>query len=111
MRFSNLFFVLAATCLATVRPVYAEETVSGPVYLVTYFEVAPGAAAQGAAAGRQYAEASRKENGNGELRGVRRGHPPQPVCDPRRSGGTRTLPTPTTQERPRPRFATSFNRC
>lgn len=67
MRFSNLIFVLAALCLATVRPVYAEETVNGPFYLVTYFEVAPAAAPQGAAAARHYAEASRKENGNGEF--------------------------------------------
>ena len=67
MRFSNVILGLAALALATVSPLHAEETVSGPVYLVTYFEVAPAGAAQGAAAARQYAEASRKEDGNGEF--------------------------------------------
>ena len=63
MRFSYLILGLAALCLATVRPVYAEETVSGPVYIVTYFDVAPTAAAESAAITRQYVEASRKEEG------------------------------------------------
>jgi len=64
MRFSRLIFVVAALSLATVRSVNAEETVSGPVYTVVYFEVAPTEAAQTAAAARQYAEASGKEEGN-----------------------------------------------
>jgi quinol monooxygenase YgiN len=64
MRFSHLIFSLAALGLATVRPVYAEETVSGPVYSVVYFEVDPTEAAQTATAARQYAEASGKEDGN-----------------------------------------------
>jgi quinol monooxygenase YgiN len=64
MRFSRLILVLAALGLATVRPVNAEETVSGPVHTVVYFEVAPTEAAQTAAAARQYAEASGKEDGN-----------------------------------------------
>jgi quinol monooxygenase YgiN len=64
MRFSRLILVLAALGLATVRPVNAEEPVSGPVYTVVYFEVAPTEAAQTAAAARQYAEASGKEDGN-----------------------------------------------
>jgi quinol monooxygenase YgiN len=67
MRVSYLIFTLAALGLAMVLPVYAEETVNGPVYLVTYFEVAPTAAAQGAGIARQYAESSRKEAGNGEF--------------------------------------------
>ncbi len=37
---------------------------NGPVYIVTYFDVAPSAATQSAAIARQYAEASRKEDGN-----------------------------------------------
>ena len=53
MRLSHLIFSLAALGLATVRPVYAEETVSGPIYTVVYFEVAPTEAAQTAAAARQ----------------------------------------------------------
>lgn len=67
MRFSHLILAIATLCLLTVRPADAEETVSGPVYIVTYFEVAPTAAAQGAGISRQYAEASRKEAGNGEF--------------------------------------------
>jgi quinol monooxygenase YgiN len=38
--------------------------VNAPVYVVTYFDVAPPAAAQSAALARQFAEASRKEAGN-----------------------------------------------
>jgi quinol monooxygenase YgiN len=64
MRFSRLILVLTALGLATVRPVNAEEPVSGPVYTVVYFEVAPTEAAQTAAAARQYTEASGKEDGN-----------------------------------------------
>jgi quinol monooxygenase YgiN len=64
MRLSHLIFALAALGLATVQPVDAEETVNGPVYIVTYFDVAPSAAAQAASLTRQYAEASRKEDGN-----------------------------------------------
>ena len=64
MRISHLILSLAALGLAMVRPVYAEGTVSGPVYTVVYFEVDPTEAAQTATAARQYAEASRKEDGN-----------------------------------------------
>jgi quinol monooxygenase YgiN len=64
MRLSHLIFPLAALVLATARPGYAEETVSGSVYTVVYFEVAPAAATQSAAIAREYAEASRKEDGN-----------------------------------------------
>src|SRR5215831_4405240 len=64
MRFSQLMIALAALCLAVLPPAHAEETVSGPVYVVTYFDVAPSAAAQAAGAARQFAEASRKEAGN-----------------------------------------------
>ena len=64
MRSSHLILALAALVLATVQPVYAEETVNGPLYTVVYFEVDPTEAAQTAAAARQYAEASGKEDGN-----------------------------------------------
>ena len=68
MRVSPLtLLTLAALAAAMVRPVSAQETANGPVYLVTYFEVAPTAAAQAAGIARQYAEASRKEAGNGEF--------------------------------------------
>src|SRR6516164_8796725 len=64
MRFSRLILVVTALGLATLRPVYAEETVNGPPYIVVYFEVDPAEAAQTAAAARQYAEASGKEDGS-----------------------------------------------
>jgi quinol monooxygenase YgiN len=64
MRLTYLIIGLAALALAAVRPVHAEDTVSSPVYIVTYFEVAPTAAAQTAPLARQYAEASRKGDGN-----------------------------------------------
>jgi len=64
MRFSHLIVFLAALGLAMVRPVYADETVNGPLYTVVYFEVDPTEAAQTAAAARQYAETSSKEDGN-----------------------------------------------
>jgi quinol monooxygenase YgiN len=64
MRFLQLFVTLAVLALATVRTVRAEETMSGPVYTVIYFEVAPSAAPDSAAAAGQYAEASGKEDGN-----------------------------------------------
>jgi quinol monooxygenase YgiN len=46
------------------QPVKAEEAVNTPVYVVTYFEVAPPTAGQAAALARQHADASRKEAGN-----------------------------------------------
>ena len=64
MRFSHLIFLVAALGLATMRPSHAEDTVNGPVYIVTYFDVAPTAAQQSAALAREFADASRKEDGN-----------------------------------------------
>ena len=64
MRFAHPIFLVAALVLALVRPVYAEEAVNGPLYTVVYFEVDPTEAAQTAAAARQYAEASSKEDGS-----------------------------------------------
>jgi quinol monooxygenase YgiN len=64
MRFSHLIFLVAALGLATMRPGHAEDTVNGPVYIVTYFDVAPTAAQQSAAFAREFAAASRKEDGN-----------------------------------------------
>jgi quinol monooxygenase YgiN len=64
MRFAYPIFLVAALGLAMVRPVYAEETVNGPLYSVVYFEVDPTEAAQATDAARQYAEASAKEDGN-----------------------------------------------
>jgi quinol monooxygenase YgiN len=64
MRLSHLIFFAAALGLATARPVDAEDAMPSPVYLVTYFDVAPTAAQQSAAITREYAETSRKEGGN-----------------------------------------------
>jgi quinol monooxygenase YgiN len=64
MRLSHLIVGLAASALATVQPLHAEETGNGPVYVVTYFDIAPPAAAQTPALARQWVEASRKEAGN-----------------------------------------------
>ena len=64
MRLSPLIISLAVLVLAIVQPINAEEAVNTPVYAVTYFEVAPPAAGQAAALARQYADASRKEDGN-----------------------------------------------
>jgi len=64
MRFQSLIFALAVLVLGTAQPAHAEDTVSSPVYIVTYFDVNPTAAQQAATLARQYAEASRKEDGN-----------------------------------------------
>src|SRR5438128_2410937 len=64
MRLTHLIVGLAALALATPRPVHAEDAVNTPLYVVTYFEVAPPAAAETAALARQYTDASRKEAGN-----------------------------------------------
>jgi quinol monooxygenase YgiN len=67
MRLSHLIIGLAALTLATARPGYAEDAVNTPVYVVTYFDVAPTAAVETATLLRQYAEAARKEPGNVSL--------------------------------------------
>jgi quinol monooxygenase YgiN len=64
MRLSHLIIGLAALTLATARLGYAEDAVNTPVYVLTYFDVAPTAAVETATLLRQYAEAARKEPGN-----------------------------------------------
>jgi quinol monooxygenase YgiN len=64
MRFAHLIFFAAALVLATMRPSHAEDTVSGPVYIVTYVDVAPTGSQQAATLARQYAEASRRDDAN-----------------------------------------------
>jgi quinol monooxygenase YgiN len=59
-----LIFAVAALVLGTTGPLSAEETMNGPVYIVTYFDVAPNAAQQSAGIVRDFADASRKEDGN-----------------------------------------------
>jgi quinol monooxygenase YgiN len=64
MRLLHLISVLAALVLAAVPPVYAEETMNGPIYFVVHFEVAPAGTTETAVIAGQHAEASRKEDGN-----------------------------------------------
>jgi quinol monooxygenase YgiN len=64
MPFRYVIFALAALVLGTAGPLYAEETMSGPVYIVTYFDVAPTAAQQSAGIVREIAAANRKADGN-----------------------------------------------
>jgi quinol monooxygenase YgiN len=59
-----LIFALAAFVLGTAGPVCAEETMNGPVYIVTYFDVAPTTAQQSAGIVRDFADTSRQEDGN-----------------------------------------------
>lgn len=67
MRILHFMTAMAALALATMPPLNAEETVNGPVYVVTYFDVAPQAEAQAATFARQFAEASRHEAGNADF--------------------------------------------
>ena len=55
---------LVFSAFAALTALRAEDAVNAPVYVVTYFEVAPSATADAAVLARQYAEASRKEAGN-----------------------------------------------
>lgn len=64
MRLTHMILTLAALAVAAVSPAHAEDNVNTPVYVVTYFEVAPAAAAQTAGLAGKYAETSRKEPGN-----------------------------------------------
>src|SRR5260370_31284816 len=64
MRLSHLICFAAALGLATARPVDAEDTVPSPLYIVTYFDVAPTSTQQSAGIVREAANASRKEDGN-----------------------------------------------
>ena len=110
MRFSNLVFVLAALCLATVRPVYAEETVNGPVYIVTYFDVAPTSAQQSAGDRSGIRRCEPQGGRQCRLRGIRRNWPAEPVRD---AGGLARQEGRGRAQRGyrlRPHSATSFSR-
>src|SRR5438445_1160607 len=64
VRLFPLILGLAISALAAPTAIRAEDAVNTPVYVVTYFDIAPSAAVESAALARQYAEASRKEPGN-----------------------------------------------
>ncbi len=109
MRLSHLIFLAAALGLATMRPVDAEDTVTGPVYIVTYFDVAPTSTQQSAALAREFADASRKEDGNAGFEAFEEiGRPSRFATW--RSGATRRPRTRTTRVPLRPHSAISFSR-
>ena len=70
MRFFPLILSLAVSALITSSVLRAEDAVNAPAYLVTYFEVAPSAVTQTADLVRQYANASRNEDGNAAVDGL-----------------------------------------
>ena len=67
MRHSYLFPVVAALLLGAAQPAASQDAANGPVYVVTYFDVAPNATTQSVALARGYAEAARKQEGNTEF--------------------------------------------
>ena len=67
MRYPGLLMACAALFAGFVPPAQAQAPASPGVYAVTYFEVDPAAARKTAGLLRQFAAATRKEDGNGEL--------------------------------------------
>jgi quinol monooxygenase YgiN len=68
MRNLSLLLLSGALMLAaSIQPAQAQAPGSPSVYVVTYFEVAPASARQAAGLLRQFAAATRKEDGNFEL--------------------------------------------
>jgi quinol monooxygenase YgiN len=67
MRRLGLSLLGAAVIAAGLIQPATAQTASAPVYVLTYFDVAPSAAGRTADALRQFAAATRKEDGNGEL--------------------------------------------
>jgi quinol monooxygenase YgiN len=67
MRYPGLLMACAALFAGFVPPAHAQAPASPGVFAVTYFEVDPAAARKTAGLLRQFAAATRKEDGNGEL--------------------------------------------
>jgi quinol monooxygenase YgiN len=67
MRFFLPILDIAVSALMASASLRAEDAVNAPVYLVSYFEVAPSSATQSGDLLRQYAGASRAEDGNASL--------------------------------------------
>jgi len=67
MRYPGLLTVSAILFAAFVHPAQAQAPAAPGIYAVTYFEVDPAAARKTAGLLRQFAAATRKEDGNGEL--------------------------------------------
>jgi quinol monooxygenase YgiN len=67
MRYSDLLLACAVCFAALVQPAGAQMPASPGVYCITYFEVDPAALRKTENLLRQFADATRKEDGNGEL--------------------------------------------
>jgi quinol monooxygenase YgiN len=66
MRYPDLLLA-CAVCFALTQPAGAQMPATPQVYVVTYFEIDPAAARKTEGLLRQFATATRKEDGNGEL--------------------------------------------
>ena len=67
MRYPDLMLACAIFVAALAQPAGAQAPASPGIYVVTYFEVDPAAARKTEGLLRQFAAATRKEDGNGEL--------------------------------------------
>lgn len=67
MLYPGLMMACAVFAAALAQPAAAQAPASPGVYVVTYFEVDPAAARKSEGLLRQFAAATRKEDGNGEL--------------------------------------------
>ena len=67
MRYPGFLMACAMLFAAVVQPAMAQAPASPGIYAVTYFEVDPAASRKALGLLRQFAAATRKEDGNGEL--------------------------------------------
>src|SRR5579864_1117860 len=67
MRYSGLLLACAVFAATFAQPAAAQTPASPGIYVVTYFDVDPAAARKTEGVLRQFAVATRKEDGNGEL--------------------------------------------
>jgi quinol monooxygenase YgiN len=67
MRYLGLLTAIAVFLATVTQPAAAQGPTSPAVYAVTYFEIDPAAARKALGLLRQFAAATRKEDGNGEL--------------------------------------------
>jgi quinol monooxygenase YgiN len=68
MRSISLLLLSGVMLAGLIQPARAQQPTASPsVYVVTYFEIDPAAARKAAGLLRQFAAATRKEDGNGEL--------------------------------------------
>ena len=67
MRYPGLLTAIAVFLVSVAQPAAAQAPASPGVYAVTYFEIDPAATRKALGLLRQFAAATRKEDGNGEL--------------------------------------------